>query len=133
MATRLERHLWKQFTKPKYIGWAGLAATWGLLLGGQFKLAMSATLVDIWFCFTRAPTVCGASTRKGTRCSNNGKGLLRGCALQQHTEQRVDYLRDRDWAEVRAHFGRNLTTSVLFAGSVVTLVIGCAGWLIQLL
>ncbi len=133
MAPHLERYLWKQFTKPRYVGWAGLAAICVLLLSRQFELAMSAAVVDIWFCLTRARTVCGASTRKGTPCSSNGKGLLRGCAVQQHTEQRVHYLRRRDWAEVRAHFGRNLTTSALLAGSVLALVIGVVGWLLELL
>lgn len=127
MATSIERHIWKQLTQPKFVGWEGLVAIYSLLLGSQFTLAMSAAAVDMWFCVTRAPTVCGASTRKSLRCSLNGKGLLRGCGIQQHSEQRVEYLRDRDWAEVRAHFRRNVITSTLLMLSALALVVSFCG------
>lgn len=132
MATSIERHLWKQFTQPKFVGWEGLVAIYSLLFGSQFTLAMSAAAIDMWFCVTRAPTVCGAPTRKGLRCSLNGKGLLRGCGIQQHSEQRVDWLRSRDWAEVRAHFRRNFITSTLLILSALALVSSFAGWLVPL-
>jgi hypothetical protein len=126
----LELQLWRQMTRPKYVGWAGLAAIYGLLAGSQFKSAVGAAAVDIWFALTQAPTVCGASARTG-RCGNNGKGLLRGCHFQRHNEQRLSSLRHRDWIELRSHVARNSITVALFALSAAALIVGLGGWLVQ--
>lgn len=134
MAASLERQLWKQLTKPKYVGWAGLATVCGLLLGAQFGSAVAVAAADVCFCLIKAPTVCGAATvgARPTPCRHNGRGLLRGCAaVQQHTEQRLVHLRNRNLAEVRAHLKRNITTTALLALSALALVISIIGWIVQ--
>lgn len=77
------------------IVWSALAL---VALGGLFyaqapaNLLLVASVVSLVYFLFYAPSDCLARIRGGTRCRNNGKGLLRGCHYQQHRRQKLGLL-----------------------------------------
>lgn len=74
------------------IVWSALAL---VALAGLFyaqapaNLLLVASVLALVYFLLYAPSDCGARLRNGGRCRNNGKGLLRGCHLQQHRRQKL--------------------------------------------
>lgn len=115
--------------RPKIVGLGGLATAGGAILHGQFSWAIYVAVAEIGYGLWRAPTVCGASTGPASTCRNNGKGMVRGCWIQEHNEQRVvTYIQRRDWQQVEHHLHRNKIVSALLAVSLVLLVVALLGW-----
>ena len=66
---------------------AGLIAL-SFLMPRGFLIVSGASMLGLaaWFVFW-APAPCLATTREGTRCRNNSKGLIGGCYLVSHQSQ----------------------------------------------
>lgn len=117
--------------RPKLVGLGGVMTAITALWHLQFSLALAVAVAEISYGLWRAPTVCGAATETRT-CRNNGKGMIRGCHIQEHNEQRVTtYLQRHDWHQVEDHMRRNKIVTSLLVGSVAVLVLGAVGWMVE--
>lgn len=116
----------KELIPPKYRGWIGLVVILFLLAGGQGSTAAVGSIADLTWIAIWTPSVCGAVNKDAqrTRCGHNAAGMLRGCGLQAHKEQRVHVLLRRDWAEVLEHLRRNSLNTALVGACLCTLAIG---------
>ena len=117
--------------RPKIVGFGGLVFGVTFLWHLQFSLVLTIAVAEIGYGLWGAPTVCGGATAATTTCRNNGRGMIRGCWIQEHNEQRsTTYVQRRDWHQVEHYLRRNNVVTSLPVGSVA-LVLSAVGWMVE--
>lgn len=106
-----------------------IAFAWASERMGPLAIIFTSLLACGYFLF-QAPAWCGALNRDGTsRCRNNSKGLLLGCAqVRQHKWQRfTDLFGFSSWVDKNRCLWNEPRQLVITATSIATIFSAIAG------